>query len=262
MARKILNGLDLNSKPIVNVGDGAAASDAATKGQLDAALRGLDWKQEVIAASTANVSVAAPGTSLDGVTLAVNDRFLLKDQTAGAENGIYVFNGAATPATRAADANTGPQLSGATATVQRGTVNADRVYRVLTDDAITVGTTALAFGQVGGASGTTYTAGNGLTESPAGTFNVGAGMGILVTADAIALDTSIVTRKAAFDCAATTNPQTFTHNLGTKDVDVSIRVAADDTFVDADVTAPTVNTVTVNFGAAPTVGQYRVIVAG
>src|SRR6476469_6615297 len=89
--RAVLNGLDLNNQQLKNLADGSANTDAVTKQQLDAAIRGLDWKPEVMAASTANVSLAAPGTSLDGYTLVANDRVLLKDQTAPAENGIYVW---------------------------------------------------------------------------------------------------------------------------------------------------------------------------
>lgn len=57
-------------------------------------------------ASTANVTISAPGAALDGVTLAVGDRILLKDQTTASENGIYIWNGAAVAATRATDMST------------------------------------------------------------------------------------------------------------------------------------------------------------
>lgn len=260
MSRLVLNGLDLNAKQISNVADGAAAADAVNKGQLDNAIRGLDWKQEVVAASTANVSLAAPGTSLDGVTLTANDRVLLKDQTAPAENGIYVWTASGSALTRALDADSGPELSGATVTVQRGTVNADRVYRVTTDDAITVGTTAITLAQVG-AGGSAYLGGNGLTLTGS-TFDVGAGAGITVAADSVAVDTSVVVRKFAADCAATTNPQTFTHNLNTRDVHVEVRRQSDHVLVEADVVCTDVNNISVNFGGAPTAAQYRVIVQG
>ncbi len=43
---------------------------------------------------------------------------------------------------------------------------------------------------------------------------------------------------------------------------VEIREVSSDTLVLADVTTPTTSAVSVNFGAAPTVGQYRVTVVG
>jgi hypothetical protein len=71
------------------------ATTAFTKAAVDAALNGLSWKQAVRAASTANGTLASAfenGDTLDGVTLATGDRILLKNQSTGAENGIYTVN--------------------------------------------------------------------------------------------------------------------------------------------------------------------------
>lgn len=262
MSRPVLNGLDLNNKQITGVADGSAATDAVNKQQLDAVVRGLDWKQSVRAASTANLNLASPGASIDGVSMSNGERFLAKDQTAGEENGVWVWNGAASAATRAPDADSNTEVtSGLAVTVTEGTVNGDKVFALSTNDPITLDTTELVFAQVGGGSGNTYVAGAGLTETT-GTFDVGAGTGISVGADAVSIDTSVVVRKFAADCAATTNPQTFTHNLATKDIQVSVRRASDDVEVIADIDAETTNTVVVNFGGAPSAAQYRVIVFG
>lgn len=256
----VLNGINANNKQITGVADGSASTDAVNKQQLDAAIRGLDWKQEVVAASTATVTLASPGTSIDGVTLVANDRVLLKDQSAPAENGIYVWTASGSPLTRALDADSWAELSGSTVTVQRGTVNADRVYRVTADDGGTLGTTAVTLAQVG-AGGAAYTAGNGLTLS-GNDFNVGAGTGITVAADTVAIDTSVVYRKFAASCVVTTNPQTFTHNFNTLDVITEVVEVSTGNTVLADVTRSGVNAVSVNFGVAPTAGQYRVVIAG
>ena len=145
--------IDFNSRPGINLADPANPQEAATKYYVDSVIRGLDWKQEVVAASTGNVNVASPGASIDGVTLAANHRVLLKDQTTASQNGIYVWTASASALTRALDATTGTQISGATVTVQRGTVNADRIYRCTADDPITVGTTNLPWVQVGAGGG-------------------------------------------------------------------------------------------------------------
>lgn len=259
MARKFMKGADFNGQRAVNAADPSGATDLVTKQYADGLIRGLSWKEEVVAASTGNVSLTAPGSSLDGVTLTANDRILLKDQTNAAQNGIYVWSGASTALARATDADSGTELSGATTTVQRGTVNADRVYRSTADDPVTVDTTPLPWTQVGGAS-TPYTAGNGLTLTGQD-FNVGAGAGIVVTADTVAVDTNVVTRKYAADCAATTNPQTFTHGLGT---DVTVVVWEGTTLVEPDITKAATNggQVTIDWGSAPTAGQYRVVIVG
>ena len=63
------------------------------------------------------------------------------------------------------------------------------------------------------------------------------------------------------DTAATSF--TITHNLNSRDVTVSVHeVATPYGFVQADVAATTVNTVTVTVATAPTTDQYRVVVTG
>lgn len=111
----------------------------------------------VRAASTANVTLATAVENadvLDGITLATGDRILLKNQTAGAENGIYVVAATGTPA-RAADFDTAADMrEGLLIRVRSGTVNANTVWQHTTTGTITVGTTALTFAAVGAGSGT------------------------------------------------------------------------------------------------------------
>lgn len=261
MSRPVLNGLDLNSKQINNLADPSAGGDAANKQYVDAVAAGRDWKESARVASTANVTLSGPGATINGVTMAANDRVLLKNQTASAENGIWVWNGAASAMTRATDAANGTQLNpGATIAVTEGTVDPDTRWTLTTDGAITVGTTSQTWSKdAGGAAG--KAAGAGLTED-ASNYNIGQGTGISVTADAVAIDTAVVARKFSASCVVTTNPQTFTHNLGTKDVSVTVRRNSDDVHVEADVVSTDVNNVTVNFGGAPTAAQYRVTVIG
>ncbi len=170
MAFKSLTGFDASNQNIINVADPSSGTHAANKQYVDAFVRGLSWKDSVVAASTANVTVVSAPSSLDGVTLTAGDRVLLKDQTLPAENGIYTFASAASALTRAVDADSADELIGATVTVVKGSTNADRVYRLVTDD-VTLGTTSLSFTELGGGSAA-YTAGAGLTESPANQFNV------------------------------------------------------------------------------------------
>lgn len=267
MATKFKLGVDLSGQRAVNAADPSSNTDLTTKQYVDGVARGLDWKPEVIAASTGNISVSSPGSSLDGVTLSAGmqvipaigtvTRVLLKDQTAPAENGIYDWNGSASALTRSVDAASGVQLSGSTVTVQRGTVNADRVYRVTTDDAITVGTTSVAFAQVGGGS-SPYLAGNGLSLSGQ-TFAVQAGAGIVADGTSTRIDTSVVARKFSANCAATTNPQTFAHGLATADLMVQVKEGGVVVFPDITVDA---TNVTIDWGSAPTASQYRVTAVG
>lgn len=260
MPTKFMKGADLNGQRATNAADGSAATDLVTLQQLQAAIRGIDWKDSVRAASTGNLTIASPGATIDGVAMAVGNRFLAKNQTTASENGIYVWNGAAVAATRAVDADASAEVTaGMAVTSTEGTANVDKAWILTTDDPIVVGTTALAFTQLGGAS-TPYTAGNGLLLTGQA-FSVVADTGILVTASGVKVDPSIVTRKYAADCVVTTNPQVFTHGLGTDDVEVQVKEVATGAIVWPDITIGS-GTVTVDWGSAPTAAQYRVIVKG
>jgi hypothetical protein len=99
----------------------------------------------VRACAPANVTLSAPGAAIDGVTMVANDRFFAPFQTAGAEVGVYVWNGAAVAATRATDFDTYDEHSGALLTVQEGTLLADSLWLGTSNKGGTLGTTALAF---------------------------------------------------------------------------------------------------------------------
>jgi hypothetical protein len=238
-----------------------AGTDAATKAYVDAAAAGIDWKASVRAATTATGTLAssfANGSVIDGITLATNDRILIKDQSTGSENGIYTVNAAGAP-TRATDADANAEVtSGMAVFVEVGTANADTGWVLTTDGAITVGTTALVFtqftslGQVG--------AGTGLTKTGA-VINVIGGVGILANADDVAIDTAVVVRKFAANIGdGSTTSIAVTHSLGTKDVTWSCRQVSDDVFVYVDAVATSTSVLTLVFAVAPTTNQYRVIV--
>ncbi len=180
--------IDAGNQRIANVAAPVAGTDGANKTYVDSVASGLDWKGNVRAASTANVTISAPGAAIDGVTLVVGDRVLLKDQTTPAENGLYVWNGAAVPMTRATDAGAGQLTSGAAVFVSEGTAAADTGWTLTTNDPITVGTTAqtwtqfTALGQV--------TAGAGLVKAGS-TISVSKGDGIELTSNAGAVNVSL-----------------------------------------------------------------------
>jgi hypothetical protein len=152
------NVVDLNNNRIQNVGAPALSSDAVTKQYVDNIATGLVWKNAVRVAATSNVSVSSPGATIDSVTLANGNRILLMGQTNGAENGIYVFNGATSALTRATDADQDSEVEpGAAVTVSEGTTNGNKTFVLITPGPITVGTTSLNWALLNAGTSPVYT---------------------------------------------------------------------------------------------------------
>jgi len=189
-----------------------AASQQSIKAYVDSVASGLDLKCSSHAATTANLSadynngssgVGATLTnnstqaalSIDGQTMVADERALIKDQSSGAQNGIYTVSTVGDASTnwvltRATDFDTSTEItSGAFTFVETGSSYADSGWVMTTDGSVTVGTTSLSWTQFSGAG--QITAGTGMTKS-GNTLNVGAGSNILVSADAVAM-CSIVT---------------------------------------------------------------------
>jgi hypothetical protein len=130
MARPVRTNLDFESASrIINLPAGTATGHPVTFEQLNAAIEGISWKDSVRVATTVNVTLTAPGATIDGVTMASNDRFLVKDQSTAAQNGIYIWNGAASTATRALDASVYAELEAAVVQVEEGTGNGGTTWR-------------------------------------------------------------------------------------------------------------------------------------
>ena len=143
---------------------GFGTTSLVTKEYVDAVKVGLDFKDSVRVATTGNVTISGPGSAIDGVSLSSGDRVLVKNQSTGSENGIYVWNGAASALTRATDADANAEVtSGMFVFVEEGTSNADNGYVLTTDGTITVGSTALSFSQFSGAG--QIVAGDAITKT-------------------------------------------------------------------------------------------------
>ena len=162
--------VNVNNSRISNVTDPTQAQDAATKAYVDAVKQALDIKDSVRVATTANITIATAlnvGDTIDGVTLADGDRVLVKNQSTGSENGIYI---AGSSPVRSADANTSAEVtSGMFCFIEEGTVNGDNGFVLTTNDPITLETTALTFTQFNGAG--QIIAGDALSKS-GNTLNV------------------------------------------------------------------------------------------
>ena len=143
---------------------GFGTTSLVTKEYVDAVKVGLDFKDSVRVATTANLNLSAPGASIDGISLSSGDRVLVKNQSTASENGIYVWNGASSTATRATDADSSSEVTaGMFVFVEEGTVGADQGFVLTTDGSITVGSTSLSFTQFSGAG--QIVAGDAITKT-------------------------------------------------------------------------------------------------
>lgn len=218
------------------------------------------WKEPARVLSTTNVTVAAPGATIDGVAMAAGDRFVLAGQTTTSENGIYVYTGAATPATRALDLNSGTEANGANVFITQGT-NADRQYQQTTDN-VTVGTTAQTWTLVGPATGVAAA-----SDTVAGVVELATNAEVITGTDATRAVTpaslaAVLADKGGSvlfgDGTATTYtlPHGITGVAATNDLLVRITVEATGFDVFCDVATDATNVV-VTTVAAPTANQYR-----
>jgi hypothetical protein len=161
-----VNKLNLSSgtfnfqSAVLQVATPSADSHAASKGYVDSVSQGLHWKESVKVATTANITLSGTQT-IDGIAISADQRVLVKNQSTGSQNGIYLCKAGAWE--RAADMNAAGEFSGSAVFVQQGTVNGDTGYVCTNDGDVTVGTTAITFVQFTGAG--QLTGGNGIDIS-------------------------------------------------------------------------------------------------
>ena len=129
-------------------GHATTASNAATTAVAAAA--GIYWKEPVKAASTGNLTLSGTQT-VDGISLGVGDRVLVKDQSSAPTNGVYIV--AASTWARSVPLNAYAEFVGAALLVSQGTLNADTAWICTNDAGGSLGSTAIvwaAFGLGGG----------------------------------------------------------------------------------------------------------------
>ena len=148
-----------DSHKLTNLTDPTNPQDAATKQYVDSVAQGLDPKASCLVATTANLASLSGLLTIDGVTVAAGDRVLVKNQSAPADNGIYVASASAW--SRSTDMDTWAEVPNAFTFVEDGTVNKDTGWVCTANQGGTIGTTPITFVQFSGAG--TYDAGTGLT---------------------------------------------------------------------------------------------------
>jgi hypothetical protein len=252
-----VNGaLNMQNQLITNVATPVSVGDATNKSYVDNAVAGLSWKQAVRATDAPGSPVTLTGLStLDGVVLAAGDRVLSRGWTGvnAAQNGIYV---AAVGAwARAQDANSSTEIPGAAVFVEEGTLYADTAWVCTNNPGFVLGTDNMFWAQFAG--GGTVTAGAGMTQS-GNTLNVIAGdTSLLVNADELHVNTSVIASVASLASYVPTSRQVIAGagltgggalsadaTLNVIAGDSTIVVNADEIHVNPSVILPTAGTIT------------------
>ena len=275
---------DITANKVTGLIAPVAGSDATNKQYVDDVAAGIKWKAPVRAATTANITLSGAQT-IDGVSVIAGDRVLVKDQSTGSQNGIYVAASGAW--SRATDFDASAEVTGGSGTfVSEGTAAGNTGWVLTTDDPITIGSTALVFAQFTGGAG--VSAGNGLLQTGSVFDVVGNAGRIVANANDVDLASGIVTpgtyQSVTVDTygrvTAGSNPANatkfaadigdnsstsiaVTHSLGTKDVMVEVyRVASPFDTILCDVERNSTSQVTLKFTVAPTTDEFRVVVIG
>ena len=262
MAKKLFTDLDFQSvSKVVNLPTPSDSGDAASKSYVDSLVEGLAWKDSCRVATQSNLNLASPGATIDGITMASQDRVLVRNQTTTSDNGIYVWNGSSTAMTRSLDCSTFAEMEQAVTTIEEGTSTGatyrqDQVNGTLGSSAInwtTFGTSAPA------ASETT----SGIAEIATQTeVNTGTDDLRIVTPLKLATWSGRIKKYATSIGDGSATSYTVTHNLASLDVAVTVFNNSTGDEVITDVTHATTNTLTIVFATAPASNAYRVVVIG
>lgn len=120
------------------------------------------WKNPVAAATTGPINLADdlnPGDNIDGVTLADQDRVLVKDQTDASENGIYIVGSII----RATDMDESDEVVGAAVYVSEGTANGGTLWFSTNSTPPVIDTDSINFAQFNAAIPSVVSVSDGLT---------------------------------------------------------------------------------------------------
>lgn len=241
---------------------GQAAEYSWVIGQIQSAAAGIASKPPVTCVATSNITLSGLQT-IDGYTTIAGDRVLVTGQSTASANGVYNAASGAWTRTTIDGSAPGEIEPGAMWLATSGTANAGTQWRVSTTGTITVGTTSLSIVQFG--AGNAYTAGNGITlTGSAFAVNPASGGGITVAAGGVSVDTTVVARKFSSTIGdGTTTSIVVTHNLGTQDVHMQVRLAGTPfATVECDMQATSTTTSTFVFTTAPTASSLRVTIIG
>ncbi len=248
-------------KPIINAAAATAAGEVVVYEQLNAAIEGTAWKDNVRVATTANITIATPGATVDAIAMVSGDRMLVKNQSTQTENGIYIWNGAAIPATRAADCSTFDELESAVVTVDEGTAASGTTWRQTQVNGV-IGANNVIWASFGTSAPAASETASGIAEiATQPETDAGLDDARFVTPLKLATYAGRAKRYAVDFGDGSATSYVITHNLNTLDLDVVVREnSGSKRQVIVEVQATSVNSVTILVDVAPTAAALRAIV--
>lgn len=276
------------------------ATTAFVTQAVSVAANGLDAKPGARAATaaalpactynngTSGVGATLTGNSngaltVDGYAVAAGDYILVKNQASGLQNGLYAVTQAGsggTPfiLTRAPEMDTTAEFQSAYIVVEdAGTANANSFWVCTNSADPTVGTTAITFSQLNGA--TQLTAGTGITISGntvsidssvyrSGGTDVavadgGTGASTAASARSNLSAAGVYTALIGDGSSTSITVNQSTHGLTAgRGLQVTVRKESTGQEYQVDNSVSSGGDVTVNFAAAPTSNQYRIVIVG
>ena len=262
-SRQVNTDLDfLSVSRLLNLPDAITAQEPATLAQLQAAVEGVNWKDSVRVKTQGNVNLSAPGATIDGITMTSGDRVLVASQTTTSQNGIYVWNGASTPATRSLDASTFAELEAAVVVVEEGT-DAGTLWRQTAVNG-TIDSSAVSWTSFISAVplATESTAGR-VELATQGETNAGTDDATAITPLKLANWAGGPKRYGAQFGDGSATSFTLTHNLGTRALQIAVyRNSGNYDQIECEVRHTSTSAITLLFNVAPTSNQYVAVVTG
>ncbi len=245
---------------LTNLGAAQAAGEPIVYEQWLALSEGMAWKDNVRVAAQVNTTISSPGATIDGITMVSGDRALLRNQTSIPENGIYIWNGAATPMTRAADASTFDELENAFVPVDEGT-NAGTTWRQTQVNGV-IGTNNVVFASAFSSAAAASETVSGIAEiATQAETDAGSDDLRFITPLKLATYSGKAKRFAASFGDGSATSYVITHNLNTLDCQVYVYEnggSKREVLVEKQHTS--VNSVTIVTDTAPAASAYRAVV--
>jgi hypothetical protein len=222
----------------------------------------LSWKASCRVATSSNINLSSPSSTLDGISIVQGDRILVRGQTTQSQNGIYLFDTGSTPLVRSADASTFKELEQAVVTVEEGT-SAATTYRQTQLNGV-IGTNNIIWDAFGTSAPSASETTAGIAEiATQSEVDTGTDDARFITPLKLASWGNRIRKFTTNIGDGSATSYTVTHNFNTRNVQVSVFYNSgnyDDVLVDIQRTS--VNAVTIVFSTAPTSNQFSVVVIG